>query len=272
MKKKHFLFGAILTLFMACTSFTSCNSGIYYENADQYTAGGASLTQTVSSLDIIWTSGNVEIKHGDVDGVTFSESAAVPLNERTNLYYWLDGETLRIRYAQSKKGIHIGSYPSKNLVVTVPNEYDLQSVDLDVVSTDVQLNEVRVADVEVNNVSGDVDVTMSEMTKDIEVESISGNVTITGSVADSLEIESTSGNIYIETNATPKTGKIDNVSGNVTMTFPEDAAGFVLKMEITSGTFYTELPMTNNGKDRVYGDGSCTLEIETVSGNIRLEK
>ncbi len=271
MKRKLSFLGIVLTVILAFAGFTACNSGMHYENADKYTAGGATLTQNVKNLDIIWTSGDLEIKHGDVDGVVFSETAAVPLNERTSLYYWLDGETLRIRYAQSVQGIHMGNYPSKALVVTLPQECVLQSLDLDVVSTDVQLTEVRVADIEVDNVSGSVNATMSEFTKDLEMEAISGDITLKGSVAESLEVESTSGNIRIELKATPKTCDIDNVSGNVTLTFPENAAGFTLTTETTSGEFYSDLPMTNNGDKRVYGDGSGTLNIETVSGNIRLE-
>ncbi len=272
MKKISSIFGILLTAIFAVAGFASCSNGVYYENADKYAAGGATLTQTISNLDIEWTLGSVEILHGDVEGITFSETAKVSLSERTSLHYWLDGETLRIHYAQSSTGIHFGAMPSKALTVTLPRDCTLTILDLEVISTDVFLREVGAQTIEVDNVSGEIEATMSALTKRMEMESVSGNVTLTNCQAEHLEVDSTSGNVHIETQATPKEGSIENVSGNVTMTFIEGTAGFTLEVETVSGTFYSALPMTSSGKKHVYGDGSHSLEIETTSGNVRLEQ
>ena len=93
MKKKSFTLG--LVGLCTATLFTGCTAGQHYDNAKAYTMGGASLSKTVTALDVNWISGNVNIVYDDVTGVSFSESSEETLTEKTSMYYWLDGTVLR---------------------------------------------------------------------------------------------------------------------------------------------------------------------------------
>ena len=84
-------------------SAVSCGTNFFYQNSDKYTVGGASLSHPISAIDIEWISGHVNVKYSN-DGeneVVFSESYDKKLDDDLLLHYWLDGTTLRIKFAAS---------------------------------------------------------------------------------------------------------------------------------------------------------------------------
>ena len=271
MKKRYFGFGLALTLIGASIGLSACSKNLSYANADQYTAGGATLTETVTSVEVEWLSGNVDFAYGNEAEVSFSETSEGKLNERNTLYYWLEGTTLHIKFAQSRLGWFGGSYPSKDLTVTLPQGLILNKLEIDSVSADVDINEVSAREIEVESVSGEVTGTLAEGVRELGIETVSGDVNVVAGAVETFDIETTSGEISLQV-TNPNSGSIDSTSGNVVLTMSPSIEGFLLEMETTSGDFSSDFETSKEGNKYRYGTGRSKIELETVSGNISLMK
>lgn len=275
MKKRMSICLAALLALGSITLFSGCSTKLRYENANQYTAGGATLEQSVSDLDIEWLAGDVQVVFGDVENVTFSETSDDALTESTTLHYWVQNGTLRIKYAKSEKGFMMGSYPEKSLVVTLPSAVQLNEVEIETVSAEVEISGAQISDLDIGTVSGNVNATALSV-QALNVETVSGEVRASGQIG-SFDIETVSGNLNLAFDNTPADGSIDSVSGDCTLAFSENGEGFAIEWETVSGKFNTDLVMTSKPakeeKGRYcYMDGAHEYEIETVSGNLYVKK
>lgn len=146
------------------------------------------------------------------------------------------------------------------------------SLNIDVVSADVDVHDVAGKALTINSVSGDL--ILASGAKDVEIDSVSGDIKLNGSVLHT-DIETVSGTIDLQgvqnrLNAETISGDISikrstleelnvgTVSGEVTIeTTPVNEARF--KLESMSGNFYLILPATL----------SASLSAETFSGRLK---
>ena len=113
------------------------STGLNFANADQYTAGDTEISSAVENLDIEWTSGAVNLEYHAGSGVTVSETANRTLSEDEKLRWWMDGNTLRVRYCKSGLNIHFNL--NKVLTVSLPEGTALKKSNIDVTSADVNV-------------------------------------------------------------------------------------------------------------------------------------
>ena len=103
-KSKTFTVALIVVLILLAASawlmFGRTAAGMSYPDADKYTVGNTTVTRPVNNLYVDWTSGQVNIEYHDGTGVIVSETANRELSEDDRLRWWLDGDTLRIRFAR----------------------------------------------------------------------------------------------------------------------------------------------------------------------------
>lgn len=95
------LFTAVLCTVLLCGCRMSVwpasgLSSFCYDQAEQYTAGGAILSDAVEQVEIHWLSGRVSVEACGKNTISFSEEANRKLTEDNCLYYRLDGTTLVI--------------------------------------------------------------------------------------------------------------------------------------------------------------------------------
>ena len=111
-KSKTFTVALIVVLILlglsAWLMFGRTAAGMSYPDADKYIIGSTTVTGPVNNLYVDWTSGQVNIEYHDGTGVIVSETANRDLSEDDKLRWWLDGDTLRIRFA--KPGFHISAH------------------------------------------------------------------------------------------------------------------------------------------------------------------
>ncbi len=276
-----------------------------YENADRYTAGDADIPAAVRNLDIAWTTGKVEIRRGGA-GVTLRETAREPLGEDRQVRWWLDGDTLRVRFA--KPGASLGSVfrsVDKTLVLTLPEGAVLGAVRAETVSADL---DIRIGDADsltLQTVSGDGDVTAETVdilaaattsgdmafavkrAGTLTLNGTSGSCAVTADSADTLTLKTVSGGVTADVDRLGEAGidttsgavrlntraftalDIHTVSGDVTAALPS-APGYTARVNSVSGDFSTAVSMTNDGDMHICGDGSGQVRIATTSGDIRI--
>ena len=289
-KSRTFTVALIVVLILLAASawlmFGRTAAGMSYPDADQYTAGNTTVTKPVSNLYVDWTSGRVNIEYHDGTGVIVSEIANRALSEDDMLRWWLDGDTLRIRFA--KPGFRISVNLDKHLTVSLPKGTVLKSADIGTTSGDVFIPALAADDIRLGSTSGSISCTLGGSVKNLEANSTSGSVSLkVAGAAEEVKAGSTSGSIYPDLASVNKAEfgstsgcfsgsvrafrklKIHTTSGKVDVKLPTDP-GFTCKVDSASGDLTTALSLTKDGNRYTCGDGSAECAIDTTSGDITL--
>ena len=120
---------------------------------------------------------------------------------------------------------------------------------------------------EIETTSGGIQAAVKQ-TEEFKASSTSGDIHAVLGETKKAEFHSTSGSILAEI-ASMEELDIRATSGNVTAHLPA-APGFTARVETTSGDFSHTLPLTNQGKTYLCGDGSAKVEIHTTSGSVKI--
>lgn len=176
MKKLRF---ACLLLIALCLVFTGCSrTSLVYDDSDKYAAGDATISEPVRNLDLVWISGGVKIAYHPENTILLSESANRSLSEENSMRWYLDGDTLRIRYAASGK-LNFFNFRdlNKQLTLTLPEDFRGQRIQFDLTSANLTAPFLAAQEMEIALVSGDVSLTAEA--NNLKVKTVSGNVALT---------------------------------------------------------------------------------------------
>lgn len=258
-----------------------------YDHGDRYQSGDGSCDADIRVLDIDWVSGSVEIRTHDKNTVEFYEESDQTIPEEYQMRYMVDGDTLRIKFCASGRWDD-WKYLSKHLTVLIPETLALEEIGVDTASAETSIRTVNVKEVEVDTVSGNVNISDMDDLRNAEVDTSSGNVVIkTGDTAESLKIGTVSGSVEITadrlkafeietvsgtvrlTVAEDSAGEIESVSANVNILLPE-TVGYEIDYSSVSGKFGSDLDYEVKNDRYRSGDGGCRIEVETVSGNLNI--
>lgn len=102
----------------------------------------------------------------------------------------------------------------------------------------------------------------------IDLELVSANLTASNLNVNSFDYESVSGNASVSFSAQPSKIDIDTVSGSNQLVFPSDITGYSISNESVSGSIITN----DFGNTLLYGDGATKIDVDSVSGNLIIEK
>ncbi len=293
MKKRIFravIFMAAGLAFGGCSASGFPNLSTYvYDNADKYTMGNADLeADKIMSIDIDWVSGEVKIGYHSEDTVSISETADKALKDETTMYYYVDGDTLRVKFAKSGKSTPVKL--NKELTVWLPEGMELKEVGVDSISADVSVSGITAERGKFNTISGDIafeDVTCSgkvdfETTSgditanfggnlaELSADTVSGDIDLSIPGAEGLELDSTSGEIKLALQSLPDALSVDTISGDVLLCLPKDA-DFTIRLDTVSGSLDSELAMKKKGDDYVFGAGTKQYDVDTTSGDLKIE-
>ncbi|MBQ7508351.1 MAG: DUF4097 family beta strand repeat protein [Spirochaetales bacterium] len=273
---------AVLVLVCGCRKTLSV-LGNTYKDAAKYTAGN--LTYRASDVDavsICYNSGNLTLVQSDSQNLNVTESGN-KLSEDQKVHWFMDGRTLRIQFAKSG---YTGSFPvnSKNLTVEIPAVADLEIVltsgDAEIrgnleagnftfVSTsgNLRASEIRTGAFSIGSTSGDSNID-AVYAKSAKLAATSGNIGIGYLSAETVSHASTSGSFSTGL-ASCSSFKAAATSGNIYIT-SLPPGGATLKYSHTSGDLKAD-GYTVKGDRMVFGNGSCSMEIDTTSGNLTID-
>lgn len=265
--KKKIAAGTVFLAATCLTAFTGC-TGLEYDNANAYSIGATEITGEVKRLDIEWIAGSVTVQAHEGNAVAVSETAAENLSNDKMLRYWLDGDTLRIRFAKAKTWRN-NELPEKALTIRLPAAA-LRAIDVETVSASVEITGVSANSADVETVSGNVVMSLLGDTDEVSVDSVSGAITLRASVRD-FELDSTSGNVAIYASNVPTEGSVDTTSGNIYLQLPSDAQ-FTAEATSLSGEISCAFDCTTQGSRYICGVGGGSYELDSLSGRITLAK
>lgn len=301
MKHKCLTLAAILFILTFCiSSMTGCivihNGGSYdyadrYDNASKYITadGSASVEGTVKRLYIYWVSGDVTVETHSRNDFLLSEDSTSELSENLRMRYFLDGETLYVRFAAS--GSFRMNILGKSLTLKVPDNIEFDEIRISTTSANIKVSEICADEFDFNTVSGSIgfsgisaaeslsiDIISGKVDgaavgkiNSVDVNTVSGNVSLSLDAPEKIEIDTTSDSIEISTSSCPSEIDLDSVSGALTLRLPSDS-GFDAKLSSISGSITSDFPTQVSGSHYIYGDGTMKISAESISGNIYIRK
>lgn len=228
-------------------------NGNIYDNADKYSVGNGSVeADTLDTLNIDWIDGSVQVLLYDGATIEISEEGSDSLEEKKRVHYYYNNGKLDIQYQKSGSIFQFGKTGyNKKLTVRIPRALaeNIQSFDGTFVSTAVTLTQITAKDVNIDIVSGDV--SLSGSYEDLEMDSVSGNLEITSAI-------------------TPKNVECDSVSGDVKLYIPT-ASEFRAEMDSVSGDIDCDLSYDSKDEGVIKkGDDSNSYEFDSVSGDVTI--
>lgn len=289
MKKLMITVVAVIAAFSMC----ACSAKeIPAANAGNYSVGNAEITGKVENLDIEWASGEVTVALGKGNSVILEETYSGDLPEEHQMHWCLDGTTLRVRFDQALSLFNIGSLGTKKLTVTLPESLILKDMDIDVASAEINGENLRTENVDIDTASGDVKLSFREPLTNAEFDAASGKISadFAGAI-ENLDMDAASGDIQVNATDQISEMKISTASGDVNVTFDkltksmdiDTASGDVnlrlsedsdltLDVDTASGKFNSEIPFTMDGDKYISGTGAAKGTIDTASGDITISR
>lgn len=220
----------------------------------------------IRGIEIDWASGNVTITTGDVENIEFYEVASGK-NPRKMVYKIEEG-TLSIEFCREHT-VNFGSIGDKDLFITVPRSWSGGTLEVDAASADVTVQQLTADTFELDLASGNC--TFEDCTVNLlDVDTASGNLYYTGNL-NRMEYDAASGDLTAVFYSTPSSLKLEAASGDFDLTLPE-GSGFTAKMNEISGMFSSEFECSKVNNDFICGDGSCRIDINSISGNTIIRK
>ena len=277
----------IFLLVCLAASLASCSIGLRlrYDDGQKYEAGEFRDLQGIRILDVDWVSGSVHVITDNVSGISATESSGKKIPSELVMRYWVDGDTLRIRFG--KDGARLRNNFQKDLVITVPEKILFSVTSFDSASADIIYPKINAGILEISSASGSVEA--EGIAKEIRLETVSGVVraefsgfdsaqfnTVSGNIdclmltQGSIRIDSVSGDIHANMTGVPDV-KAETVSGSVTLSMQE-GTGFTAKLSSLSGKIAIDFPYNQSGDQYVSGDGTGDIKVSTTSGDITLMK
>lgn len=221
----------------------------------------------VRKLNIEWVDGSIDIKTADTDTIRFRESGYT--DEDKQMVWKQTGDTLTIRFSKSAFQIGFVSIPSKDLEIVVPQSWVCDELDIETVSGDVRVNGITANDLELDCTSAECEFSLCTA-KEVSLTTVSGDLIYSGSF-DSLRCDGVSAKCNVTPTSPASEIQMDCVSGDLILNL-SPSMGFSATLDSVSGKISTEFDTTNRGDQYIYGNGSCHIEADSVSGNIIIKK
>ena len=263
-----------------------------YQNANKYTAGDAEIKKPVRNLDVDWVNGKVSIEYHRGNTVELHETSKKKISDNMRLRWWLDGDTLRVRFA--KPGFHQLSVQEKELTIILPDDSAFGEVSVAATSGDLLIPSLQTDSLKLNVTSGDIkaaaeaktvvtgatsgdlDLRLNGKAKDIKVETTSGTIELEIGTAERLTAESSSGKIDLtakslgEFAASSASGDITAEVSKVKRAAISTTSGEV-EVEIDSFEAFTVSSTSGDVKADLPEKPGFTATLKVTSGEIEYE-
>ena len=244
-----------------------------YDDADTYTVASGRTTDKITSLDIDWIDGQVKVIPTDGNEVIISEDYQGD-KEARRMRWKVENEELIIKYCASGNFLGTNSLKNKNLTLEIPRTMlaAMAEVKINLVSADLNVTDMTARELEIEVVSGVVALQGISVGA-LDVETVSGNITVEGTVKN-IDLEGVSARMALHLTAQTATVDVGTVSGDVAIYLPADVSGFEAVVDAVSGSVNVSgFENVTNAKGYCrYGDGGIRINMDAVSGGLKIEK
>lgn len=267
------LSSVVITLAVCCLAFgifgsrrwTSFDRYAISAISDGTQSGSQSFDASeVQALYIDWVDGSVQFQHDGGSALRYTVTGG---NADTTTYS-LEGGTLSISCAKNSL-FSLGDQHGKNLTVTLPESWVADKISVSAVSAPIQAEGLNTKELHADTVSGTIELSDIRAEK-LDLSSTSARITCSGTAQD-ITLETVSGSCALELMKNAEKIQMDSVSGNLDLLLPQKA-GFILDLDTVSGKFRSDFEFRTKDGRYSSGDGSCTIDADTVSGSVNIRE
>lgn len=217
-------------------------------------------------LEIEWAAGSIILEPSDSATEILIQESNVD-DEKYRMVCRQNGDTLSIQFCQDS--IKLPSFgiktDAKDLRITVPADWVCYSLEIDAASADVNIKNMTIQELDFDGASGACSLVNCNVGS-MDLDAASGNVHFSGCL-DSLDFDGASADCTLELTNCPSHIDLDGMSGKLDITLPSDC-GFSVRTEGLSSSFTTDFNTQLRNGYHYYGDGSCLIEIDALSGDV----
>ena len=221
----------------------------------------------IRNLDIDWAAGSITIQPDDVDDITIAESETS--DENNKMIWKQSGDTLSIEFCKTRVFVGISTDFSKELVITVPRDWECDELDIDSAAAEVIVCDVHINEVSLDGAAGQCSF-VNCVVDAMSVDTASGDVEFNGTL-NTLDFDAASAKCTLNLSNTPRQIDVDTMSGDLNIALPANT-GFTASLEGMSSSFNSEFPTTSVNGSYTFGDGSCRINVDAMSANVNILK
>lgn len=145
----------------------------------------------------------------------------------------------------------------------------LDTLKIESVSGEINLNTLDCKQkISIDTVSGNID-SNNIHTNYFDLDVVSADICVIGDI-NIIDIDSVSGDVRLALSNVPSKIDSDSVSGDTIVLIP-DNEGFKAKLDSVSGELSTDFASVVSKKELIYRNGSAYYNFESVSGDVRIE-
>lgn len=238
------------------------------QQEEEITGYGVNVdAENIQKIEIEWGSGSVRILTADVTQIHIQEEG--PSQAEHPMVWDVREQTLSIQFIRNADREMLMGKNSKDLIIQVPRDWICRDLEIEVGAASLDIIDLTVGELEFDGASGTCNFENCTVEK-LELDTASGDVYFSGSLGQ-LECDTASASVALKLNNVPRALEMDTASGDLDVTLPE-TAGFSLRLETVSGDFSSAFNTTSNNGSYVCGDGSCRMEVESMSGDVTIRK
>lgn len=255
-----------LGLFIGLFTFNTEDDSVQYIEQDHSFSSDAAgfSADEIQDIQIEWAAGTITMQPGDTDTIEVTEyGSGEPMVIRQT------GDKLVIKFSDVNTHFGITIDYSKDLVITVPRDWVCGELEMDVASAQAEISDLHIRNVDFDGASGNC--TFDNCTVDtLDIDTASGDIHYNGSL-NSLECDAASADCVLVLLNTPSRIDLDGMSGDLDITLPE-GSGFAVSMDGLSSEFSSDFEFTIRNGRYVYGDGSCVITVDAMSGDVMIRR
>lgn len=218
----------------------------------------------VQSLYIDWVDGAIRIQQDSGSTLRYTVTGG---NADTTAYS-LENGTLTISCSKNSL-FSLDIRHGKNLTVTLPENWVADTISVSAVSAPIQAEGLHAKELHADTVSGTIELSDIRAEK-LDLSSTSARITCSGT-AQNITLDTVSGSCTLELMKNAEKIQMDSVSGNLDLLLPKQA-GFILDLDTVSGKFRSDFEFRTKDGRYSFGDGSCTIDADTVSGSVNIRE
>ena len=229
------------------------------------------ITTQIQNIEIEWVAGSITIhrssslNHISIDEFTSDGSEYEMIVKQS-------GQTLKIQFCEESikfPSFGINTNISKDLVITVPESWNCNNLEIDAAAAEVNIQELTIRELDFDGASGELILNNCNI-ENLDIDTASGDVSFSGSLEE-LDFDAASASFRGEFNHLPRHLDLDAMSGDLELVLPPDA-GFICNLDTMSGSFDSDFSFKTHDKTYVCGDGECKINVNGMSGNVSILK
>ena len=229
------------------------------------------INPDIRNIEIDWIAGSITFQK-DSHATSISVQEFSPVESKYKMVLKQAGQTLKIQYSKDDSiKLRFGENIDlkKDLVITVPIDWECDSLEIDSAAAEVTLNDMVIREFDFDGASGACRMNNCKI-GELDMDTASGDIHFSGTL-ESLDCDSVSADCHIEVANTPRSIRIDGLSGDLTLILPEDA-GFTCELDAMSSSFDTDFDFRTYEDHYICGNGDCHIKVSAMSGDISILK